>query len=72
MKLDKNSKFSVKPLDVLRLDNEDWKVISVIPSNYGRGLSFTIRSLKTWQTIYCYPSSALYGAEIIKFEEVEK
>ena len=66
MILDRNTKHNVEPLDVLRFPGEDYKVISVIPSNYGRGLNFTIRSLKTWQTIYCYPSSKLYGAEIIK------
>lgn len=69
MILNKDNKHLLREGDKLRFATEEYIIVSVIPTNYGRGLSLTIRSLKTWQTIYCYPSSKCYGAEIIRREE---
>lgn len=79
MKLNRFTKHEVKVGDILRLYpyNEDGKYIvtNVIKgtNRYGDAgsVSFTIQSMKTKQTIYAYPSSQLYGAEIIPAEEEE-
>ena len=65
MKLDKDTKFSVSVGDHLRFsEKESYTVVTVIDS--GRSLCFTLRDDKSGQTIYAYPSSKLYGAEIVK------
>lgn len=69
MKLNRSTKHDVQVGDVLRFSYDgDYLVTNVIPSGTS-GVCFTLRSTKTGQTIYAYPSSQLYGAEIIKNED---
>ncbi len=66
MKLNKDTKKTVKVGDILRYDcGDSYRVTAVFPAAHGRGLCFTIRDTKTNMPIYCIPSSNLYGAEII-------
>ena len=69
MKLNSTTKREVTVGDVLRFSaREEYTVTGVLP--YGAsGLCFTIRDNQTGQWIYAYPSSQLYGAEIIKKED---
>lgn len=69
MKLNKNTKHDVKAGDILRFDNGDeYTVTNVITAyRYANAVSFTIRDSKDGRTIYAYPSSKLYGAEIVPF-----
>lgn len=68
MKLNKNTKHDVKAGDILRFDNGDeYTVKTIIEGAYRNALSFTIRDNRDGRTIYAYPSSELYGAEIVPF-----
>ena len=69
MKLNRSTKRDVKVGDVLRFSaREEYTVTGVHPTG-ASSLCFTIRDNKTGQWIYAYPSSQLYGAEIIKKED---
>ena len=76
MRLNRTNKTEVKEGDVLRFypysGKEDYIITTIIPGAYRNSLSFTLRNVKTKQTIYCYPSSKCYGAEIIKMEDLKK
>ena len=68
MKLNKETKHEVKAGDILRFDcGDEYTVINVIEGAYRNALSFTIRDTKDGRTLYAYPSSKLYGAEIVPF-----
>ena len=67
-KLNKDTKHDVKVGDILRFDYGDSYIVTgIFPGRYNNALSFTIRDTQTNRTIYCTPSSGLYGAEIIPF-----
>lgn len=71
MELNRNTKHQVKAGDLLRFDSgEEYRVETVIGGTdrymSGSSLSFTIRDTRDGFVIYCYPSSKLYGAEIVK------
>lgn len=66
MKLDRTTKGTVQVGDLLRFrEGDEYIVTNILPCG-NTGLLFTIQSTRTKQTIYGYPSSQLYGAEIIK------
>ena len=70
MKLNKDTKWYVKQGDRLRFsETEEYVVTDVYEYTNRRAVSFTIQDVRTKQTIYCYPSSNLYGAEIIQIEQ---
>ena len=64
-KLTKDNKFDVKVGDIIDFGHDAYEVMTVI--NGGRNsVSFTLRELQTMRTIYAYPSSYCYGADVIK------
>lgn len=67
MKLNKTTKHDVKVGDILRFDNgPEYTVMTVITAyRYANAVSFTLRDNRDGRTIYAYPSSELYGAEIV-------
>ena len=69
VKLNRSTKRDVKVGDVLRFDYGDEYTVTGIHPTGASSLCFTIRDNKTGQWIYAYPSSQLYGAEIIKKED---
>ena len=69
MRLNKSNKHKICIGDKLEFypynGSEKYIVTNVIKiGNYSA--SFTLQNMKTLQTIYCYPSSACYGALVIK------
>jgi hypothetical protein len=65
MKLTKDTKTAVEVGDVLRFSaKESYTVVNIICT--GNARNFTIQNNETKQTIYAYPASKCYGAEIIK------
>ena len=65
MKLNKDNKFEVDVGDIIDFGNDAYEVMTVIHG--GRNsLSFTLREMQTMRTIYAYPSSYCYGADVIK------
>ena len=69
MKLNKTTKHDVKVGDVLRFKSgAEYTVTNVITAyRYANAVSFTIRDNRDGRTIYAYPSSELYGAEIVPY-----
>ena len=66
MELNKDTKHEVKAGDILRFENGDeYTVRTVINGAYYNAVSYTISDNKDGRTIYAYPSSKLYGAEIV-------
>ncbi len=68
MKLDRTTKHLVSEGDYLRSGATLYRVRTILRYKSG-GLAFTITDTKDERTIYGYPSSELYGAEIIKETE---
>ncbi len=76
MKLNRETKHSVKTRDFLKFsDGSMYEVITIIAGTDRTGrassVSFTIRDTRDGRTIYGYPASELYGAEIITGAEQE-
>lgn len=72
MELNRETKHTVEVGDVLRFSHDAYVVVRVIKASdrtrSGAAVSFTIQDVESKRTIYAYPSSKLYGAEIIKAE----
>jgi hypothetical protein len=67
MKLNKDNKYTIEVGDQLKFnESEVYTVTTIIPCR--NGVNFTLRDIKTGQTIYSHPSSQCYGAEVIKAE----
>ena len=65
MKLNRNNKYTIEIGDQLKFsESEVYTVTTIIPVR--NGVNFTLRDVKTGQTIYSNPSSQCYGAEVIK------
>lgn len=64
MQLNSQNKYAVKEGDILKFARDRYLVRTVIEYRNG-GRAFTLHDMDTKQTIYCYPSSKCYGAEII-------
>jgi len=70
MRLNRLNRQEVKAGDIIRFypyNKAGYFVTNVITN--GNKISFTIQDIETKQTIYCYPSSLCYGAEVIKNEK---
>lgn len=65
MKLDSTTKNMVEVGDSLILGNSEWKVVNVVHYR-GNSMAYTITDINDGRTIYAYPSSKCYGAEIRK------
>ena len=70
MILNRTNKHLVSVGDKLRFypydGKEDYIITNIIQGYNKNTLCFTIQNVNTKQTIYGYPSSHCYGAEIIK------
>lgn len=68
MKLDKNTRKSLRIGDILKFsDSEKYIVITILENRFG-GLTATIQDVFTKRTIYLIAVSKLYGSEIIREE----
>lgn len=65
MKLDSTTKNMVEVGDSLIFGNSEWKVVNVVHYR-GNSMAYTITDINDGRTIYAYPSSKCYGAEIRK------
>jgi len=69
MKLNSTTKNMVDVGDSLIIGSSEWIVVNVV--RYGRygssnAMAYTITDINDGRTIYAYPSSKCYGAEIRK------
>lgn len=65
MKLNKDNKYAIEVGDQLKFsESAIYTVTTILPCR--TGVNFTLRDIKTGQTIYSHPSSQCYGAEVIK------
>ncbi len=67
-KLNRETKHSVKVGDILQFTHDSYIVTNIIRDERDSNrICFTIRDTKNGRPIYAYPSSKLYGAEIVPF-----
>lgn len=68
-KLTKETKQYIKSGDILKFNDREQYLITLVLEDKRGHITVTMQDLQTKQYIYLYPISKLYGSEIIRKEE---